>query len=81
MEELDKELKGTNLQNLIAFNNTYLIITKAVNNVNKKGHFQFPKLMEKLDIRFAYYYFDALKGYIDDKNIPDACSLSTWQWE
>ncbi len=72
MVELDNELHGTTLENLCAFNTTYLIITRAVAGRLGKNYFEQDSLMQKFDIIFAQYYFDALSGYISGKSIAGA---------
>ena len=75
MKDLDQELSGTNMQNLIAFNHTYLIITEAVAEQLNKAYFSDNSLMEEFDIQFARYYFDALKSYIDNTKVPEAWKI------
>lgn len=72
MEDLDKELIETDMQNLIAFNHTYLIITKAVASKLGQNYFHNDERMQELDINFAGYYFNALKNYIDGQHTPPA---------
>ena len=75
MEDLDKELLETDMENLIAFNHTYLIITRAVAAQLGKNYFHNDELMQKLDINFAGYYFEALKNYIDGHTTPPAWKI------
>ncbi|GEM_PF-973799 len=72
MEELEKELLGTDMKHLQAFNRTYLIITRNVFQKLGTGYFEDDELMQKLDIRFAGYYFDALKEYTRTKKTTPA---------
>ena len=65
----------TKLQNLTAFNHTYLIITKNVYSKLDKNYFQNDALMEKIDINFVNYYFRALNNYLDKKNCPPAWKI------
>lgn len=64
---LQEELEHTTLHNLRAFNQTYYIITKNVYTKIGTGFFLHDDLMQKIDIIFAKYYFDALKQYVDHK--------------
>ncbi len=88
MEEVDRELVGTNLENLIAFNHTYLIITKHVVSLLHKKYFQKDLLMQQIDITFAKYYFTALYGFVTGKKIVPAWDMcfrfcqkdSSYQW-
>jgi hypothetical protein len=75
MKQLETELTGTDMQNIIAFNHTYLIITEAVADQLNKEFFNDDLLMEKFDIQFARYYFNALKKYVDRKVIPPSWVL------
>lgn len=75
MEDLDKELLQTDLENLLAFNHTYLIITKAVASKLGQKYFNNDELMQTLDINFAGYYFLALKDYVEGKSTPPAWAL------
>ncbi len=64
---LTEALRGTDLHNLIAFNDTYYIITKNVYKVFGKQYFSDETAMVALDINFAQYYFDALRDYSEHK--------------
>jgi hypothetical protein len=75
MEDLDSELRGTTLENVRAFNTTYLIITKAVASKLGSGYFKDDALMEKFDIAFAIYYFEALKQYIETNKTTPAWQI------
>ncbi len=75
MEDLDKELLETDMESLIAFNHTYLIITKAVSSKLGQNYFHNDERMQALDINFAGYYFDALKNYIDGQLTPPAWEI------
>src|SRR3712207_4170746 len=72
LEQLDVELTGTDLENLIAFNHTYLIITKNVYAKIGTGFFQRDELMRNIDVCFANYYVDALHNYLTNKPCPPA---------
>lgn len=67
MESLHQELLGSSLENLRAFNSTYLIITKGVIARIGTNFFNNDNAMELFDTRFAQYYFDALKNYCDSR--------------
>ena len=75
MKQLETELTSTDMQNIIAFNHTYLIITEAVADQLNKEFFNDDLLMEKFDIQFARYYFNALKNYVDNKTTPPAWKI------
>lgn len=64
LSALDRELQGTDMHNLIAFNHTYYIITKNVYNKLCSGYFKDDTLMQRIDTYFGNYYFDALNNYI-----------------
>lgn len=70
MEVLEKELAETDMANLIAFNHTYWIITKNIQQKLSTGYFAVEALMHQLDICFAKYYFAALKNYCNKKPTP-----------
>ncbi len=76
MQHIQKELVGTNLKNLMYFNQAYLLITKNVFTATKLHYFHDEKTMESVDIQFAHYYFDALKGYTTRKSISPAWQLT-----
>lgn len=75
MKTIETELANTDMKNLIAFNRTYLIITEAVTKKLGSGYFKDDRLMERFDIKFARYYFDALKDYSENTNCPPAWKL------
>lgn len=75
MALLDKELQGTELDNLRAFNTTYLIITKAVFRKSIEGYFQNPEHMEHVDVIFADYYFSALRSFVSGNVCPKAWQI------
>lgn len=70
LEKLDDEVSGTNFANLRAFNHTYLIITRNVMRKLGTGFFSNDVTMQKLDINFAQYYFDALHNYVRVAKVP-----------
>ncbi|MDQ3099265.1 MAG: DUF5995 family protein [bacterium] len=72
MDALNNELLHSNMQNLRAFNTTYLIITKAVEARLGSGYFEDDASMPLFDIIFAQYYFYALKDYLQDKEVAPA---------
>ncbi len=76
MEQLQIELKNTDLEHVRAFNKTYLIITKNVYKKIGTGYFQFDDVMTAVDINFASYYFRALKSYVEKKRTPPAWEIS-----
>jgi hypothetical protein len=65
MRGIENEAKNTDLENIIPFTYTYRIITQNVAAHFKKKYFQDDALMEKFDITFAHYYFNALKKYVE----------------
>ena len=75
LKTLDQKPLHTKLQNLTAFNHTYLIITKNVYAKLGKNYFQKDALMEKIDINFVNYYFHALNSYFNKKNCPPAWKI------
>jgi hypothetical protein len=72
---LEKELKNTEMQNLVAFNHTYLIITRNVAEKLGKNYFNNDELMEKFDIHFSRYYFDALYNYVHEEACPPSWKI------
>lgn len=72
MLELHDALENTHLHNLRAFNFTYYIITKNVSDKFGSGYFSDEATMTALDLDFAQFYFDALKGFVDENPIPPA---------
>lgn len=72
MTSLSKELAGTDLANLDAFNKTYYVITKNVVSTLETGHFADDETMVRFDIRFAEYYFEALARYLEGDHITHA---------
>jgi hypothetical protein len=75
MEDIDSELRETTLEKVRAFNITYLIITKAVSSKFGSGYFNDDALMEKFDIAFAIYYFNALKQYVETNKTTPAWQI------
>ncbi len=75
LKYLDDGLRNTDLQNLIAFNHTYLIITRNVFKRFGKNYFQNDDLMERIDVNFGNYYFSSLKKYLKNKPCPPAWKI------
>ncbi len=75
MQHLQNELKNTDLQNVSAFNNTYLIITQNVYKKIGTGYFTYDDVMTNVDIVFASYYFNALKSYVEGVKTPPAWKI------
>ncbi len=75
MELLQIELEGTDLENIRAFNKTYLIITQNVFKKIGTGFFKHDDIMTVVDINFAQYFFNALKNYTSGKNPPSAWKI------
>ena len=75
MQLIDDELNNTNFSNLRAFNTTYQIITKNVFAKLGKGYFKDDHLMQRVDITFAKYYFNALKSYVDNRPVDPAWQI------
>lgn len=90
MQQLSQALAHTELHNLRAFNTTYLIITQAVAQKFGQHFFANDRNMEKLDLIFAQYYFDALFAYTQGNTCApawrllfDSCkrnNLHQWQY-
>ncbi len=72
MENLQEELENTDMENLRAFNQTYLTITKNVFARMGTGYFANDHLMTEVDIQFSRYYFNALKAYLSGRKSPEA---------
>ena len=75
LKTLDHKLQHTKLQNLVAFNHTYLIITRNVYEKIEKSYFYNDTLMEKIDVNFGNYYFRALNNYLNNNNCPPAWKI------
>jgi hypothetical protein len=72
LENLEEDLKKTDLSNLKSFNHSYLVISKNVCRKMDKGNFSNKNSLQKLDINFANYYFKAISDYENEKYIPKA---------
>ncbi|HSH55949.1 MAG TPA: DUF5995 family protein [Candidatus Limnocylindrales bacterium] len=72
LENLGHNLPQKQLAMLDNFNKTYLIITRNVRQQLRKGAFEHPDFLHQFDTRFAYYYLRALKGYLQNQEIPRA---------
>ncbi|GIW59345.1 MAG: hypothetical protein KatS3mg087_0411 [Patescibacteria group bacterium] len=75
MQQLDQALESTELQNLRAFNTTYLIITQSVSAQFDKHYFDSDHRMQVFDILFAKYYFDALYNFVHHQPCAPAWEL------
>ena len=75
LQIIDNELIDTKLQNLVAFNHTYLIITRNVYEKLEKSYFYNDALMEKIDVNFGNYYFRALDNYLNKNHCPKAWKI------
>lgn len=62
LTSLNISLKYNNVQKLAAFNAAYLVVTKNFSEAIYANTFQDPRLMEKLVIKFALYYFRAVEA-------------------
>jgi len=76
LKTLDTELVGTDMQNLIPFNHTYLIITRSVFEKISTGYFENDSLMKKIDTHFGNYYFHALNEYVHQRSCPEAWNIT-----
>ena len=69
MMQISLEIKGTDFENLKAFNATYHIITQNVFKKMHTGYFHNDKKMEEIDIVFAQFYFTALKNFVNKEPV------------
>lgn len=76
LQNLDEELKDTDMSALIAFNHTYLIITNDVYNKLGTHFFTNDDLMNTIDTCFGNYYFTSLQSYINGKHCPPAWKIT-----
>lgn len=72
LENLGHDLPRADMEQLNHFNETYLVITRNVRQQLRKGAFQHPDFLQRFDARFAYYYLDAFRKYLQRKDIPPA---------
>lgn len=72
MRKLSSELAETNLANVKAFNQTYLIITRAVYSKFGSSYFQDEDKMTTVDITFFRYYQTPLTKYQLGESVPPA---------
>ncbi len=66
MEELEELLEQEDFDSMKPFLQAYLKITREVKKEKQRGGFDHPKALEKLDIRFAQLYFNAVRKYIKE---------------
>lgn len=66
MRQLRDHLNDQGRESMTPFLNAYLKITEEVIREKQKGSFTEPEKLEKLDIRFAELYFNAVKHYLED---------------
>lgn len=72
LRRLNHHLERTSLGGLVYFNKTYLIITQNVRRAVADGRFEHPDFLRHFDTRFAFYYFSALRRYLESKPAPPA---------
>ncbi len=67
LARLNSVLLRTNLEPLVNFNHTYLVITRNVRQAVVADKFEHPTFLHNFDTRFAHYYFVALRSYVESK--------------
>ncbi|HEX8182703.1 MAG TPA: DUF5995 family protein [Candidatus Saccharimonadales bacterium] len=67
LKKLDQTLVSTELEQLHNFTEVYRIITHNVRRNMAAGAFEHPEFLQKFDVRFAWYYFEALRRYVHDE--------------
>jgi hypothetical protein len=67
---LDSKLSANGLQAFKPFNNTYVVITEAINRGIATGFFDDPKTVERLELAFAKLYFIAIDQFARDRTLP-----------
>ena len=72
MQAIDELLPVTD--GLKWFNRLYLMVTQQVDLCPPGGAWQSPVWLERLDIVFAGFYFDAVAGYLNGDTVPSAWS-------
>ena len=65
---LDTYLLEAGRPQLQRFNQTYLIITRAVMAARDAGRFEYPDFLERFDVAFAQYYIEPLMAYTEGKS-------------
>lgn len=75
LEKLDSDLIKGDLQNLGAFNHTYLIVTRNIQTGIRRDYFEYPDKLNELDVNFAGYYFKPIKNYSNGKQIAPAWKI------
>lgn len=75
MANVQQGLSGTDLHNLIFFNQTYAAITQLVSNQLMGTMFDDPRRLEQFDICFSHYYFHALHAYVHNEKTPPAWKI------
>jgi hypothetical protein len=54
------------------FNRLYLMVTEQVHTAQNEGAWQSPAWLDRLDVRFAGLYFDALRASLAGQSMPSA---------
>ncbi|HVZ66903.1 MAG TPA: DUF5995 family protein [Patescibacteria group bacterium] len=76
LESLEEQLKDSKLKKLRAFNTAYLIISRNIDKKNKDGYFEYPKLLENLDVNFVNYYLAAINNFYDQKPVANLWKIA-----
>ena len=64
LKALEAQLPRAGLDQLIAFNMAYTVITRGIKNAAHEGYFAKPIFIEKFTICFASYYFQAINDMV-----------------
>lgn len=65
LKRLDKQLRRSGLDEFIAFNKAYYVVTHAIKEASASRYFEHPALMEEFSVCFAQYYFQAVNDTLD----------------
>jgi hypothetical protein len=77
LEHLNNRLTGSELHELAVFNKAYLVVTQNVQAAARHRAFEKPDIIEKLDIAFAHFYFDALNQFNKTGDLPGIWGKNT----
>lgn len=72
---LTVELEDSDLRMLNNFNKTYLVITQRVRLEFGRGSFDYPEFIERFDVRFAEYYLEPIRNYLQGQPVAPAWQI------
>jgi hypothetical protein len=79
LKKLEREFITAQLPQFIPFNSTYIVITTAIDDAVKRKAFNDPAAVVRLELAFAYIYFEAISQFAAGDGLPGRWQPVRWQ--